>query len=99
MNFHTHTNQPYFCCSLLKYLKPPPPQVQNDITCYHYLRGVEDEEAEQGKIGVGSVVKSKVGDLENIIKEVRSRRMSKEVVGFVQAMAWKKNFIFQFEDG
>ena len=35
------------------------------------------------KIGVGSVVKAKVGELEKITRERRSRRMRKEVVGCV----------------
>ena len=49
------------------------------------------------KIGVGSVVKAKVGELENIKREGRSRRMRKEVVGCVQSVVGKKNFLVQFE--
>ena len=51
------------------------------------------------KIGVGSVVKSKVGDLEKITREGRSRRTRKEVALCVQDVAGKKKFLFQFEDG
>ena len=51
------------------------------------------------KIGVGSVVKAKVGELENIKREVRSSRMRKEVVGYVHSVVGKKKFLFQFEDG
>ena len=51
------------------------------------------------KIGVGSVVKAKVGELENITMEGRRRRMSKEVVGCVQSVVGKKNFLVLFEDG
>ena len=51
------------------------------------------------KIGVGCVVKSKVGELENITKEGRIRRMRKEVVGCVQSVVEKKKFLVQFEDG
>ena len=36
------------------------------------------------KIGVGSVVKAKVGELEKITREGRSRRMRKEVMVYVQ---------------
>ena len=36
------------------------------------------------KIGVGSVVKAKVGELEKITGEGRSRRIRKEVAGCVQ---------------
>ena len=51
------------------------------------------------KIGVGSVVKAKVGELEKITREGRSRRMRKEVVGCVQSVVGKKNFLYQFEYG
>ena len=51
------------------------------------------------EIGVGSVVKAKVGEFENITREGRSMRMRKEVVGCVQAVAGKKNFVIQLEDG
>ena len=48
------------------------------------------------KIGVGSVVKGKVGELEKITREGRSRRTRKEVVGIVQALAGKKKFVVVF---
>ena len=43
------------------------------------------------KIGVESVVKAKVGELEKITRERRIRRMSKEVMIFVQSVVGKKN--------
>ena len=51
------------------------------------------------KIGVGYVVKDKVGELEKITREGRSRRMSKEVMGCVQSVVGKKKFLVQLEDG
>ena len=51
------------------------------------------------KIGVGSVVKVRVGELENITREGRSRRMRKDVVGCVQSGVGFKKFPVQFEDG
>ena len=51
------------------------------------------------KIGVGFVVKAKVGELENITREGINGRTRKEVVGYVQSMVGKKNFLVQFEDG
>ena len=51
------------------------------------------------KIGMGSVVKSKVGELENTTRELRSRRMMKEVVGCVQSVVGLKKFIVQLENG
>ena len=41
------------------------------------------------KIGVGSVVKAKVGELEKITREGRIRRMRKDVVGCVQDVVGK----------
>ena len=51
------------------------------------------------KIGVGSVVKAKVGELEKITRDGRSRRMRKEVVGCVQSVVGKKKFLVLFKDG
>ena len=51
------------------------------------------------KIGVGSVIKSKVLELKKITMEGRIMRMSKEVVGCLQAVVGKKKFLVQFEDG
>ena len=51
------------------------------------------------KIGVGSVVKAKVREIEENTREGRSRRMRKEVVGCVQDVVGKKRFLVQFGDG
>ena len=51
------------------------------------------------KNGVGSVVKEKVGELEEITMEGRSRRMRKYVVGFVHSVVEKIKFILQFKYG
>ena len=48
------------------------------------------------KIGVGSVVKSIVGELEKITREVRIRSMRKEVVLYVHIVVGKKKFLFKF---
>ena len=45
--------------------------------------GVKVKKQNKTKIGVGSVVKTKVGDLENITREGRIRRLRKDVVGCV----------------
>ena len=51
------------------------------------------------KIGVGSDIKAKVGELEKIARYGRIRRMRKEVVGCVQISVGKKKFLVKFEDG
>ena len=48
------------------------------------------------KIGVGSVVKIKVGELEKMTTEGKIRRMRKYVVGCVQDMVVKNKFLVQF---
>ena len=50
------------------------------------------------KIGVGSVVKAKFGELEKLTSEGRIRMMRKEVVVCVQAMVCNKKFLVQFKD-
>ena len=51
------------------------------------------------KIWVGSLIKAKVGNMEENTREGRSRRMSKDVVGCVHSVVGKKKFLVQFEDG
>ena len=51
------------------------------------------------EIGVGSVVKAKVGELEKITREGRSRRMRKEVVVCVQSVVGKNKFLVLFDYG
>ena len=48
------------------------------------------------KIRVGSVVKAKVGEMEENKREGRSRRMRKEVVGFFRAVVGGNKFLVQF---
>ena len=57
------------------------------------------EKQNKTKIGVGYVVKAKVGELEKITREGRIRRMRKYVVGCVQSVVGKKKFLVQFEYG
>ena len=51
------------------------------------------------KIGVGSVVKVKVGDKEGNKRDRRIRRTRKEVMGCVQDFVGMKKLLVQFEDG
>ena len=51
------------------------------------------------EIGQGSVVKAKVGELEKITREGRSRRTRKDVVGCVKSVMREKKLLVQFEDG
>ena len=51
---------------------------------------------EQDKIGVGSAVTAKVGEMEEMTREERSRRTRKELVGCVQAVVGKNKCLVQF---
>ena len=51
------------------------------------------------KIVVGSVVKTKVGELESITREGITRMTRKDVVECVPSVVGKKKFLVQFEDG
>ena len=50
-------------------------------------------------IGVWSIVKAMVGDMEEKIREVRTRRIRLEVVVFFQVVVGKNNFVVQYEYG
>ena len=54
-----------------------------------------DQDEDQG----GSVVKVKVGEMEEKTREVITRRMGKEVVGCFQVVLGKNFFLFQFKEG
>ena len=49
------------------------------------------------KINVGTLVREKVGDMDDKIIEGIIRRMRKEVVVYFRAVVGKKNFLVQFE--
>ena len=60
---------------------------------------MEEKKRIEKKIGLGYVVKAKVGEMGDNTREGRSRRMRKEVVGCVQAVVDKNKLLVQFEDG
>ena len=47
---------------------------------------------------MGSIVKAKVGEMEDNKRKAGIRSMIKEVVGCVQAVAGNNKFLVQFED-
>ena len=48
---------------------------------------------------VGTVVKAKVGDLEEEVREGFLRRLRKELTGVVQEVSGKNRFLLRFQDG
>ena len=51
------------------------------------------------KIVVGTVVKAKIGELEEEVRVGSARRMRKELTGVVQAISGKRRFLVRFHDG
>ena len=81
---------------------------QNKEIGYCSLVNLSEKEVKEGmnmtkktkkKIGVGSIVKAKVGELEKITREGRIRRMRKGVVGCVHRVVGKNKLLVLFEDG
>ena len=58
--------------------------------------GMKMKKQNNTKIGVGSVAKAKVGDLEKITRERRIRKTRKEAAGFLHAVVGKNNNLVQF---
>ena len=48
---------------------------------------------------VGTVVKAKIGELEEEVRVGNTRRMRKELTGVVQAILGERNFLVRFHDG
>ena len=105
MTFHTENKSTIrFLFSTEIYIIPPPPPLPtpystmiSPVVTVKY--GMEMKKKTKTKIGVGSVVKANVGELESITMEGRSRRMRKEVVGCVHSVEGKKKLLVLFEDG
>ena len=51
------------------------------------------------KIVVGTVVKAKIGELEEEVRVCSSRRMRKELTGLVQCVSGKRRFLVRFQNG
>ena len=98
-DFSHKKDQPYAQCLLIQLLfLSPSPKSTISSPIVTVKEGKETKKKTKTKIGVGFVVKAKVGELKNITREERSRRMRKEVVGYVQNVVGKKKFIVQFKD-
>ena len=53
----------------------------------------------ENKIVVGTVVKSKVGDLEEEVRAGNSRRMRRELTGDMQCVSGRRRFFARFQNG
>ena len=52
-----------------------------------------------GKIMVGTVVKEKVGELEDEVREEFYSQMRKDLTGVVKRVSGKRSFLVRFQDG
>ena len=91
-----HTLTVWYCNF---YYITPPPKFTMISPVVNAKEEMEMTKQTKKKIGVVSVVKDNVGELEKIIREGRSRTMRKEVVGFFQSVVGKKKLFVLFEDG
>ena len=48
---------------------------------------------------VGTVVKAKIGELEEEVSVGSSRRMRKELTGVVQSVSGRRRFLVRFQNG
>ena len=78
---------------------PPPPKSTMSSPAVNVKEGMEMKKQTKTKIGVGSAVKVKVGELEKITREGRRRRIRKEVVGCFHSVVGKKKLIVLFKYG
>ena len=53
----------------------------------------------ENEIVVGTVVKAKIGELEEEVRVGSARRMKKELTGVVQAISGKRRFLLRFQNG
>ena len=74
-----------------------PPKLTMSLTVITNMKETKEKNCIKMNIGVGSVMKSKVRDMEYNTREERTRRLRKEVVGCVQSVAGKNNFAVLFE--
>ena len=100
MTFHTktqikHTLAVSYCN---QYSNPTTPKSTMSSPVVNAKEGMKMTKQTKTKIGVGFVVKAKVGELEKFTREGRSKRMRKEVVGCVQSVVGKNKFLVVFED-
>ena len=51
------------------------------------------------KIVVGTVVKARIGELEEEVRAGSSRRMRKELSGVVQVVSVRRRFLVRFQNG
>ena len=62
------------------------------------IKEIEEKKQSKAEIDVGTLGKAKVGEMEEKIREGRSRRTRKEVVGCVQAVIGNNKYLLQFKD-
>ena len=85
---------------LLKLLitSPPPPKSTMRSPVVKITQEMMEKKRNKTNIGVGSVVKAKVGEMEENTREVRIKRMRRDLMGCVQAAVGMKKLVVQFRN-
>ena len=87
INLHTKTNQKHAWYWLLQSLTPPPPpKSKMSSPVVKITEWMMGKKSIKTKIGVGSVVKANVREMEEKMEEGRSRRTRKDMVVCVHAV-------------
>ena len=95
--FTQKTNQQHTRYLLLKLLNNPPTQFHHELTYSHNCRWDDRERRTKKQIGEGSVVKAKVGYVEDNKREGISRRVSKQVVVCFHTVMGEKILLVQIK--
>ena len=99
ITFHTKKINRTLTISYCNCQTPPHPNSNMISPVVTIAEGMKENKRTKTKIRVESVVKAKVGEMEENTREGRSRSIRKEVVGCVQAFVGKKKILFKFKDG
>ena len=82
-----------------RYSTPTTPKPTMRSPVVTFKEGMNMNKHTKTKIGVGSIVKAKVGELEKITREGKTRRTRKDVVVCVQRLVGKNKLLVLLEDG
>ena len=69
-----------------------------NLPVINIIKYMKEKKQTKKKIGVSSVMKEKFRDMEEKIREARSRRTRKDMVVCSQDQVGKKKFVVKFED-
>ena len=84
---------------ILKLIKSPPLEVTMISPVLTIAEGVKVKNHNKTRIGVGSAVNAKVGELDKIMREGMAKRTRNDVVGCVKSLVGKKKLLLYLYEG